>query len=87
MSKLDKLSGELWEIAKIGITRTKLDFPKDDFPIPQNYIDVQRQTKSSVLHEASIDDWNMDGDKSLSEPWIGVTRLELLNKNPAEGHM
>ena len=28
-----------------------------------------------------IDDyWNVDGDKSLSEPWIGVPRLEMLNK-------
>ena len=61
-----------------------------DFPIPQNYIDVWRQAKTriDVLHEATIDDnWNTDGDKSLSEPWIGMTRLELLNKNPPEGQM
>ena len=31
--------------------------------------------------------WNMDGGKSLSEPWIGVTRLALLNKKPPEGKM
>ena len=46
--------------------RTKLFVPKDDFPIPRNYIDVQRQTNTSldVLHEATIGDyWNMDGDK------------------------
>ena len=38
--------------------RTKLYVPKDDFPIPLNYIDVQRETKSStdVLHEATIYD-------------------------------
>ena len=24
--------------------------------------------------------WHIDGDMSLSEPWIGVTRFELLNK-------
>ena len=68
---------------------TTLCVPKDDFPIPLNCIDVQRQTKTGidVLHEATIDDyWNIDGDKSLSEPWIGLTRFELLNKNPAEGH-
>ena len=29
---------------------------------------------------------NIDGDKSLSEPWIGVTRFESLNKDPPEGH-
>ena len=51
---------------------------------------VQRQTKTGigVLHEATIDDyWNVDEDKSLSKPWIGVTRFELLNKNPPGGHM
>ena len=50
--------------------RTKLFAPKDDFPTPLNYIDVQRQMKTSidVLHEATIDDcWNDDGDKSLSD--------------------
>ena len=60
---------------------------KDDFPIPLNYFDVQRQTKTSidVLHEATIDDyWKIDGDRSLSESWIRVTRFALLNKNPEE---
>ena len=62
---------------------------RNAFPIPLNYIDVWRQTKTSidVLDEATIDDkWNI-GDKSLSlsEPWIGVTHLALLNKNPPEG--
>ena len=62
---------------------------RNAFPIPLNYIDVQRQTKTSivVLHETTIDDkWNI-GDKSLSlsEPWIGVTHLALLNKNRPEG--
>ena len=43
--------------------------PQDAFPIP--LIDVQRQNKTcnDVLHEATIDDyWNVDGNKSLSEP-------------------
>ena len=31
--------------------------------------------------------WNMAEDKSLSEPWIGVTRFAPLNKNPPDGHM
>ena len=60
------------------------------FPDTSEFIDVQRQTKTSidVLHAATFDDdWNTDGDKSLSEPWIGVTRFELLNNNPPEGHM
>ena len=71
-------------------SRTKLYVPKDDFPIPLNYIDVQRHTKTciNVVHKATIDDYrNLDGAKSLSEPWIGVTRFEYLNKDPPEGHM
>ena len=70
--------------------RTKLHVPKDDFPISLTYIDVQRRPTTSldVLQEAIIDDYgHMDGDKSLSEPWIGVTRFALRNQNPAEGHM
>ena len=69
---------------------TKLFVPEDDFPILLNHVDIQRQTKTSidVLQEATIDDnWNTDGDKSLSELWIGVTRLALLNKNQPEGYM
>ena len=70
--------------------RTKLHVPKDDFPIPLNYLDVQRETKTSidVVYEATIDgSWNFLGDRSLSEPWICVTRFELPNKNPPEGHV
>ena len=55
-----------------------------------NYIDVQRQTKTStdVFHLATIDDYrNIDGDKQVPEPWIGVTRFALLNKIPLEGRM
>ena len=39
------------------------------------------------MGQPSNDYCNTDGDKSLSEPWIGVTRFELLNKDPREGHM
>ena len=48
-----------------------------------NFFDVQRHTKTSIdaLQEATIDDcWQIDGDKSLSEPLIGVSRFALLNK-------
>ena len=70
--------------------RTELYVLKDDFPIPLNHIGVRRQRKSSLdlFPDATIDDyWNMDGDTSLSEPWIGVTRIAPLNKNPREGYM
>ena len=62
--------------------RTKLYVPKDGFPIPLNHIDVQRQTKTSidVFNQATIDDYgNVDGEKSLSDPWICVTRFVLFN--------
>ena len=58
---------------------TELHVSNEDFPIPQNYCDVQRQTKTSidVHHEAPSDDyWNICGDKSLSGHLIGVTRFE-----------
>ena len=52
------------------------------------HVQRQKETGIDVLHEATIDDyWNVDEDKSLSEPWIGVTRFELLNKNPPRRHM
>ena len=53
--------------------RTKLCVSKGEFAISLKFVDVQRQTRTSldVLQEATIDDsWNMDGEKSRSEPWI-----------------
>ena len=64
---------------------TKPFVPKDDFPIHLNCIDVQRRTNTriDVLQVETIDDdWNMDGDKSLSELWVGVTRFAMLHTNP-----
>ena len=41
-----------------------------------------------MFRETTIHDyWNTVGDKSLSEPWIGVTRFLLLNKNRPDGHL
>ena len=91
--KFNQISEVLREITYVGIMllpgRNSLVL-KDDFPIPLNCIAVQRQTKTTtcVLHDAAIDDyWNTDGDTSLSEPFIGVTRFELLNRNPPAGPM
>ena len=63
--------------------RTKLCVLKVDFPILVSYMDVQRQTKTSIVD----DYWNTDGDRLLSEPWIGVTRFALPNNNPPEGFL
>ena len=67
--------------------RSKLFVSNDDVPIHLNYIDGQRQTKTSidVLHVATQtidDDWNIDGDKRLSEPWIGMTKIRIAQQNP-----
>ena len=70
----NSLHSKSWE----QLSKDENSVPMDDFPRPLKYIDVNRQTKTSidVLHEATIDDyWNFDGDNSLSEPWIGVTRF------------
>ena len=56
--------------------RTKLNVPNGDFPKTPKFTDIQRQTKTSIdeLHMATIDDERIiDDDKSLSEPWIGLT--------------
>ena len=48
----------------------------------------QTQTSTDMLQDATIDDcWITIGDKSLSEPRIGVTRSALLNKDPPERDM
>ena len=65
----------------------KLNVPKANFRYCV-FFDVQTQKRLDAFQEASINDsWNMNGDKSLSEPWIGVTRVALLNTNQPEGFM
>ena len=52
--------------------RTQLFVPKGRFPLPLNYKDVQRQTKTSVgvLHEATIGNLrNMDGETGHCKTW------------------
>ena len=102
--KFDKISGVFWEITHVGIMLLRWRssrVPKDDIPIPLNYIPEDdcpmfdllgcfetNKNKLWCIQEATIDDyWHMDGDKSLSEPWISVTRFALLNKNLPEGYM
>ena len=52
ISKLEKISAVLGEITCIGIMllQGRNSFPKDDFPIPLNYLDDQRQTKTSIMY-------------------------------------
>ena len=64
--------------------------PKEEtFHIPTKYIDVTRTTHTSmnVLFEKKIeDDWNVDGEKELSDAWTGFTRFILLNERPPDGN-
>ena len=67
--------------------KTKLCVPKDDFRIPLNYADIQKQNRALMYFKRRpsviIGTWMET--KSLSEPWISVTRFALLKKNPQEG--
>ena len=63
--QISKLDGVSWEFTYIEIMllqgRSSM-CRRDDFPIPVNYIEFQRETKTSLdaLQEATIDDyWNM----------------------------
>ena len=69
--KLDKISGVLWEISffSIMLLPGRNCVLRDDFPIPLN-------------RRPSMMTGKLEGDKSKSEPWIGETRLAVLNNNP-----
>ena len=64
--------------------RGKLYMPKEEsFLIPLTYIDVTRNTHTSlnVMLEKNIDDnWNVDGDRELSDTWIGFTRFTKIER-------
>ena len=41
----------------------------------------------SSRKKASIDYWNIDGSRDLSDPWTGFTLSTLLEETPPEGYM
>ena len=69
--------------------RVKLYVPTEEsFPIPLKYIDVTRTNDITldVISEKHIDDFsNVDGERDLSDAWIGFTRFILLNETPPDG--
>ena len=71
--------------------RVKLYSPRDEsFPIPLKYIDVSRTTHTNldIKQEKRIDDnWNIDGSRDLSDPWIGFTQFTLLEEKPPDAYM
>ena len=72
-----------------AVPRVKLYLPREEtFPIPMMYIDVTRTTHTSldVMLEKQIEDnWNVDGEKELSDAWTGFTIFVLLKERPREG--
>ena len=64
--------------------RAQLYVPKEEsFLIPLKYIDVMRSTHTNrdVAQEKLFDDdWNVDGNRSLSDSWTGFTIFTLLNE-------
>ena len=94
MLKLDNITGVVLEITYIGIMFQERNsmFRKTIFRYFSTTLMSRdkRKTKTSVdvLHEATIDDyWNIDGDISLSEPWIKVTRFRIAEQKTPEGIM
>ena len=69
--------------------RVKLCMPKEESsPIPLKYIDVTRNTHTSLdeMLEQNIDDyWNFDGERELSDAWTDFTRFVLLSERPPDG--
>ena len=59
--------------------RVKLYVPREEsFPIPLKFIDVTRNTDTSLdaMLEKNIEDyWNVDGERELSDAWTGLTRF------------
>ena len=70
--------------------RVKLYMPREEsFPIPLKYIDVTRNTRTSLdvmLEKNIVDYWNVDGDRELSDTWTGFTRFTLLSEKPLDGY-
>ena len=72
------------------IFRVKLYVPTEElFPVPLKYIDGTRTsyTTLDVMLERNIDDfWKVDGDRDLSDTWIGFTIFATLSEKPPDGY-
>ena len=70
--------------------KVKLHMPREEsLPIPLKYIDVTRNTQTSldVMLEKHIEDyWNVDGDRELSDTWTAITRFTTLSEKPPDGY-
>ena len=72
-------------------SRVRIFVPKEEsFPIPLTYIAVTKATHTNldVLQETRVTDyWNVDGDRTFSDPWKGFTKFTLLTEKPPKGYM
>ena len=63
-------------------SRVKLHMPREEsFPNPLKYIDVTRNTYTSldVMSEKSIDNyWNVDSDRDLSDMRTGFHKIHYI---------
>ena len=74
-----------FEVTSFIVVTLNLEFQlhmlkEESFPTPLKYIDVTRTTHTNldVFQEKRLDDyWNVDGNRSLSEPWKGFTKFPL----------
>ena len=72
------------------IPRTKLFTLKEALPpIPRRYIDVVRYTTTDLDAgcESFIQDvWVEEGDRELSDSWVGTTSFDLIQLQPPRGY-
>ena len=63
--------------------RVQLYVPKEEtFPTPMRYSDVVGRIRPwTWLQQSRMDDqWNIDGDRNLSDPWSGFTQFTKTNE-------
>ena len=54
---------------------------EESFPIPLKYVDVTRNTHTSLDVKQDVDDyWNVDGDRELSDTWTGFNTHNMGRK-------
>ena len=64
--------------------RVKLYVPREaSFPVPLKKVDVTMATSTTldVMLERNMDgNWNIDGNRDLSDSWTGFTRFTMLDE-------
>jgi hypothetical protein len=61
---------------------------ESDCPLPLNFLDVMRNTKTDIIDDAehNINDmWNIAGPRQLTTAWTGTTTFHILHTKPSKG--